>query len=139
MNEITGFPEGMYARDRASQALGITVEVDGEGGAAARCEVTESMLNGFDLCHGGFLFTLADTAFAFACNSHGVLTVAAGGSIDFLHPVHLGDRLEATARERSRRGRTGLYDVSICNQDGIEVAVFRGRAHATGKPLPAQV
>ena len=136
MNADTAFPQNMYANDRASQGLGITVEVNGEGCAVATFEVTESMLNGFDLCHGGFLFTLADTAFAFACNTYGVLTVAAGASVEFLHPARAGDRLTATARERSRRGRTGVYDVTICNQEGTEVALFRGRAHATGRPLP---
>jgi len=133
MTDNAAFPEGMFARDLASQSLGISVDVDGEGGAVARLQVTERMLNGFAVCHGGFLFTLADTAFAFACNSHGVVTVAAGASIEYLHPVQAGDRLQAIASERSRRGRTGIYDVSVRNQDDLEVAVFRGRSHATHK------
>ena len=136
MTETSTFPEGMYARDRASRELGIEIDAAGEGRATARMTVEDDMLNGFAVCHGGFVFTLADTAFAFACNSYGELTVAAGASIDFLHPVYAGDRLEATATERVRRRRTGVYDVSVRNQDGLEVAVFRGRSHATGRPLP---
>lgn len=126
----------MIANDKASRALGIVVDVTGSGAATATVRVTEKMLNGFGVCHGGHLFALADTAFAFACNTYGVVTVAAGGSIDFLRPAYAGDRLTASATERSRGKRTGVYDVSIRNQDGSEVALFRGRSHATGKPLP---
>lgn len=129
------YAEEMLAKDRASRALGIAVEVTGVGAATAEVRVTDDMLNGFGVCHGGHLFALADTAFAFACNTHGIVTVAAGGSIDFLRPVHAGDQLTATATERSRGKRTGVYDVVVRNQHGKEVALFRGRSHATGKPL----
>lgn len=138
-NDAQRMSERMYAKDSASQALGITVEVTGPGSAVARLEVTENMLNGFAVCHGGHIFAVADTAFAFACNTYGVLTVAAGASIDFVKPAHAGDSLTATAIECSRGIRTGVYDVSVCNQDGTEIALFRGRSHSTGKPLVGTV
>ncbi len=121
----------MFARDAASQALGIEVEVDAPGRATATLTVTDEMLNGFGVCHGGYIFALADTAFAFACNGYEAVTVAAGATIDFLLPVNSGEALTAVARERSRGGRTGLYDVSVTDTQGREVAVFRGRSHAT--------
>ena len=93
------------------------------------------MLNGFNVCHGGYLFTLADTAFAYACNAYNKLTLAAGASIDFLQPANPGDLLVATATERRRGRTTGIYDVVISNQDGEEIAIFRGRSHSTSDPL----
>jgi acyl-CoA thioesterase len=125
--------EAMYAMDTASQALGIDVEVSEAGSAVARTLVTASMLNGHGVCHGGHIFALADTAFAFACNGYGIVTVAAGASIEFLRPAREGDELAAVARERSRGGRTGIYDVTVTNQDGVDVALFRGRSHTTGR------
>lgn len=125
----------MLENDHASQALGITVEVTASGSALARVEVRKDMLNGFGVCHGGHLFALADTAFAFACNGYGEVTVAAGASIDFLKPAVRGDRLTATAVERSRGGRTGLYDVRVCRDDGVDIALFRGRSYATRQPI----
>ncbi len=125
----------MLAQDEATRSLGITIEVNEPGTATARLEVTPSMINGFGVCHGGYLFTLADTAFAFACNSYDQVTFAAGAAIDFLRPVHVGDRLVAEARE-CHRGRTqGLYDVTVRDQDNRVVAQFRGRSHATGRRL----
>ena len=121
----------MFARDAASQSLGIRVDVPEPGQARASFVVTDKMLNGFGVCHGGFIFTLADTAFAFACNARDEVTVAAGATIDFLEAAHGGDELTATAVERRRRGRTGVYDVSVTNQSGAEIAIFRGRSHAT--------
>ena len=91
--------------------------------------VTASMLNGHGMCHGGIVFTLADTAFAHACNSHGPATVAAAASIDFLAPAHEGDVLVAGAVEQHRRGRTGLYDVVVTSDDGTVIARFHGRSH----------
>jgi acyl-CoA thioesterase len=91
--------------------------------------VRENMLNGHDTCHGGFITTLADSAFAFACNSRNELTVAASLSIDFIVPVLLGDVLTARATEVSLSGRTGIYDVEVDNQKGVRVAMFRGRSH----------
>ena len=134
-NDVRRYAEKMYGDDAASKALGITVEVSGPGNAVAVVDVTETMLNGFFVCHGGHIFTLADTAFAFACNTYGVVTLAAGASIEFLTPARLGDRLTATAIERYHGGRIGIYDVTVTNQDGVDVAVFRGRSHATHRSM----
>lgn len=125
----------MYARDTASQALGIEIEIGEPGSAIATMTVRADMTNGFDICHGGLIFTVADTAFAFACNAYDNLTVAASGSIDFLRPVRAGDRLRAEAREVHRTGRTGLYAVEVFNQRDERVALFQGRAAARGKHL----
>jgi acyl-CoA thioesterase len=125
----------MYKRDAAIKMLGISVEVTGMGSAEARFEVRSDMLNGFGLCHGGYLFTLADTAFAYACNSCNLVTLAAGASIEFLRSAKLGDQLVATATERYRGRKTGFYDVAVCNQDGDELALFRGRSHSTHDTL----
>ncbi len=125
----------MYADDAASQALGIQIEVTAPGCAEARLAVRPDMLNGHDVCHGGLIFTLADTAFAFACNTYNKVTLAAGASIEFLRPAKRGDQLLATATERHRGGRSGIYDVVVTNQDAVEVAIFRGRSHMTSKPL----
>lgn len=128
--------ERMYARDRASQRLGIRVQDVGPGRAVARLRVGPDLLNGHDLCHGGYVFLLADTAFAFACNTYGEVTVAAGADVVFVAPVHLGDELVATAEERARYGRSGVYDVTVRRGDGGPVvAEFRGRSRATGRSL----
>ncbi len=128
--------ERMYARDRASQRLGIRVQDVSPGRAVARLRVGPDLLNGHDLCHGGYVFLLADTAFAFACNTYGEVTVAAGADVVFVAPVHLGDELVATAQERARYGRSGVYDVTVRRGDGGPVvAEFRGRSRATGRPL----
>lgn len=119
----------MRARDALPAHLGIVVEVCQAGTARARLLVTPAMQNSHGTCHGGILFALADTAFAYACNSHNENAVAAHCSIDFLAPAQLGDTLTATAVERSRMGRTGIYDVDIVNQQGATLAVFRGRSH----------
>ncbi len=125
----------MYEADASSKALGISIEVTGVGQAEARVEVTPAMINGFAVCHGGHIFTLADTAFAFACNAYDQVTFAGGASIDFLRPARVGDKLLALAKERHRGGRTGVYDVSVTNQDGEEVAVFSGRSVATRESI----
>jgi acyl-CoA thioesterase len=125
----------MYENDKASRDLGIEIEVVGVGAVSATMKVRRSMLNGFAICHGGFIFTLADTAFAFACNAYDNLTVAAAASIEFLRPAHENDRLTAVASESHRAGRSGVYDVEVRNQAGELVALFRGRSHATGKVL----
>ena len=125
----------MWETDVAVRSLDISVEVTGVGEANATFEIRPEMLNGHDVCHGGYLFTLADTAFAYACNSYNRVTMAAGASIEFLRPAKLGDRIVATASERHRGGRTGTYDVSLRNQDGEEVALFRGRSYSTREPL----
>jgi acyl-CoA thioesterase len=121
--------------DASSKALGISIEITGVGEAEARVEVTAEMINGFAVCHGGHIFTLADTAFAFACNAYDRVTFAGGATIDFLRPAMLGDQLLAVAKERHRGGRSGVYDVSVTNQEGAEVAVFSGRSVATRETI----
>ncbi|MBT8137189.1 MAG: hydroxyphenylacetyl-CoA thioesterase PaaI [Gammaproteobacteria bacterium] len=125
----------MFADDRASQELGIAIDIPAAGSATATMSVTPTMINGHDVCHGGYLFTLADTAFAFACNGYNQVSVAAGASIEYLAPVRAGDRLTARAIERHRGRRSGTYDVEVHNQQQRLVAVFRGRAAALGRPL----
>lgn len=98
------------------------------GYAELKMMVREDMLNGHTMCHGGFIFTLADSAFAFACNSYGIATVAAGAVIDFLLPAFAGDELTAQAVEQTLAGRSGVYDVAVSNQKGQRVALFRGRS-----------
>jgi acyl-CoA thioesterase len=118
----------MYERDVASRALGITIDDVAPGRATARMTVGPQMVQGHGTCHGGYLFLLADTAFAFACNTH-VPTVASGADVEFLAPVHEGDELVATAVERSRRGRRGVYDVTV-RRGEQPVVEFRGRSTA---------
>ncbi len=120
---------GMFRNDRASKLLGMQIERVEPGSAVLTMAVRDDMLNGHDICHGGFIATLADSAFAFACNSHGELTVASGFVIDLLAPGRLGDVLTARCTEVSKAGRTGVYDVSVSNQRGERIAVFRGRSH----------
>jgi acyl-CoA thioesterase len=125
----------MFETDAAIHALDISVEITGVGEAEARFEVRAGMLNGHGVCHGGYLFTLADTAFAYACNSYNQLTLAAGASIEFLRAAKLGDQVVAIAIERRRGRKTGFYDVVVRNQDGEDVALFRGRSHSTQDTL----
>lgn len=125
----------MWAGDAATQELGIVIEVMAPGAVRASMEVTAPMINGHDVCHGGYLFTLADTAFAFACNAYDRVALAAAASIDFLRPAKLGDRLTAETTERHRGRRTGLYDVAITDQHEQTIAIFHGRSHATDQPL----
>jgi len=120
--------EGMYARDRASQGLGIRIVRVAPGAAELTMTVRGDMVNGHAICHGGFVFTLADSAFAYACNSHNANTVAAGCSIEFLASARLGDVLTARARERVLSGRNGICDVDVANQNDETIAVFRGKS-----------
>jgi len=122
----------MYGQDRASQALGMRLVEIRPGYARLAMTVREDMVNGHQLCHGGLIFTLADSTFAFACNTYDVVTVASAASIEFLLPARLGDELTATADERSRSRRSGVYDVAVHNQQGDCVALFRGRSHQIG-------
>lgn len=122
----------LYERDRASQALGITLSGVKPGWAQVCMNVRTDMVNGHGVCHGGFVFMLADSAFAFACNSQGEATVAATASIDFLEAARERDTLTATARELWRGGRSGIYEVTITNQAGATIALFRGRSHRIG-------
>jgi len=126
----------MYASDRASQALGMKIVALGVGTATLEMPVRDDMLNGHAICHGGFITTLADSAFAFACNSRNQLTVAAGLTVDFLQQVERGDVLTAVAVEVSRSGRTGVYDMVVTNRAGERVALVRGRsATLTGRTV----
>jgi acyl-CoA thioesterase len=127
--------DAMWARDAASQALAVELSAIAPGRATAAMTVTERMVNGHDIAHGGYVFTLADTAFAFACNTYGVVTVAAGADITFVAPARLGDRLVAHAAERSRSGRNGVYDVTVFTAAGELIAEFRGRSRATSTPI----
>jgi acyl-CoA thioesterase len=122
-------PEEMWAADAASRALGMELVETGDGRAVVRMAVRDDMVNGHGLCHGGLVATLADSAFAVACNSRGVPTVAAGFDVSFLRPARLGDLLEATAVERGLQGRSGIYDVTVRRAADV-VAEFRGRSRA---------
>ncbi|MEU3661327.1 hydroxyphenylacetyl-CoA thioesterase PaaI [Streptomyces sp. NPDC032940] len=119
----------MFAADEASRRLGIELLERGTGTAVVRMTVTPAMVNGHGIAHGGYVFLLADTAFACACNSHGPVTVAAGADIVFVAPAHEGDVLVATAEERTRYGRSGVYDVSVRRGEEV-VAEFRGRSRS---------
>ncbi len=120
---------GMLADDEASRGLGMKIEAMAPGCSRMTMTVRPDMLNGFRICHGGFITLLADSAFAFACNSRNELTVAAGIIVDFIAPAREGDLLTAEARELSLAGRTGVYDVKVTNQRGETIALLRGRSH----------
>jgi len=129
---------GMLADDAASRGLGMQVDAMGPGYARLSMTVRPEMLNGFKICHGGYITLLADSGFAFACNSYNELTLAAGIVVDFVAPAHAGDRLTAEAREVTQSGRTGVYDVTVTNQRGAIIAVLRGRSHRVkGKEVVA--
>ena len=121
--------QAMFGNDRASQMMGMRVTHMAPGHSRVTMTVRGDMLNGVGTCHGGLIFTLADSAFAFACNSHNELTVAAGCSIEFLLPGKEGDVLTAEAIEQMRSGRTGVYDIVVRNQRDEAIAVFRGKSH----------
>jgi acyl-CoA thioesterase len=118
----------LYAADVAARALGMAVGSSGSGHAVVTMTVAASMANGHGVCHGGLIFTLADTAFAYACNSHGGTHLAAHASIEFLAPARVGDVLTAEADENWRGGRSGLTDVNVKDQGGRLIAIFRGRS-----------
>ena len=122
----------MWADDPASPALGMTLERVGPGMARMAMEVRADMVNGHGMCHGGFIFTLADSAFAFACNTYNERTVAQHCAISFLRPAQSGMRLVATAIERSRAGRSGIYDITVAAPDGRIIAEFRGNSRGLG-------
>jgi acyl-CoA thioesterase len=124
---VTNAAHEMFAVDEASRALGIELLEAGDGRAVARMRVTESMVNGHAIAHGGYVFLLADTAFACACNSRGPVTVASGAEISFVAAGKLGDELVATAEERTTYGRNGIYDVTVRRGDTV-LAEFRGRS-----------
>ena len=122
--------KAMWNDDSASQRLGMSLDNIAPGEATLSMDITAEMSNGHGNCHGGYIFTLADSAFAFACNSRNQITVAQQNSITYINPGRIGDRLTATAREVSLRGRSGIYDVRITNQQGEHVAEFRGHSRS---------
>jgi acyl-CoA thioesterase len=126
--------EAMWAGDRASRSLGMTLDAVGPGTATLSMVLRDDMVNGHAIGHGGLTFTLADSAFAFACNSYNRATVAAAAEIRFRRPTRLGDRLVATATERERQGRDGVYDVLVTVDEEV-VAVFVGRSKEIGGSL----
>ena len=130
--------QAMFAADTASKdTMGMELVSCEPGRAQMRMEVRERHLNGHKICHGGFIFTLADSTFAFACNSHNKNAVAAGCSIEFLKPAHLGDVLTCEGVEQTLQGRHGIYDMQVSNQRGDVVALFRGKStHIPGTVIP---
>lgn len=127
--------DAMIQRDNATQGMGITLTEIRPGYARMQMRVRPTMLNGHQTCHGGYIFALADSAFAFACNSYNIVTVAAGCSIEYLAPGFEDDVLQAEAVEQSRSGKTGIYDIAVTNQDGKKLALFRGKSHQLKEPV----
>lgn len=129
--------DAMWAEDQASRGLGMELVSVGPGRAELTMLVTDRMVNGHELCHGGFIFTLADSAFAFACNTYNQRTVAQHCAVTFLNPGKLGDRLTARGIEKQRRGRSGIYDITVTRQDGTVIAEFRGHSRTIeGEMIP---
>ncbi len=120
--------EAMWADDRASQAMGMALKDIGPGQATATMTVRDDMANGHGIAHGGYLFALADTAFAFACNSYNTRVVAQHNSITYLTPGHVGETLTARCTEAHKAGRSGVYDVTVTGEDGRTIALFRGHS-----------
>ncbi len=130
--------EGMWADDSASRALGMELIAVSLGQAEMSMRVRSDMVNGHGICHGGIIFSLADSTFAFACNSYNLRAVASGARIEFLAPARLDDRLSAVAREVSQGKRVGVYDVVVKNCSNHVIALFRGNAYRTGGQLTAE-
>jgi acyl-CoA thioesterase len=124
--------EKLFESDKASQSHGIRIVEIRPGFARLAMLVRGDMVNGHGMCHGGMVFTLADSAFAFSCNSHNDSTVAAAASIDFLAPAREGDELTAVATEVWRTRRNGIYEITVTNQEGARIALFRGRSYSSG-------
>ena len=124
--------DAMWADDHASRGLGMEIELVAPGRSRLTMPVTEAMVNGLGLCHGGFIFTLADSAMAFASNAYGDHAVAQHATVTYVRPGRLGERLVATAEERGRSGRSGMYDVRVIGADGTVVAEMRGHTRLTG-------
>ncbi|WP_138381268.1 hydroxyphenylacetyl-CoA thioesterase PaaI [Luteithermobacter gelatinilyticus] len=127
--------EAMYEKDIAAQKMGIKLTKVGPGYAVMTMPIHEDMLNGHSICHGGYIFSLADTAFAFACNTSNITTVSLGCNITFLAPARAGDLLTAVAEVQSQAGRTGICDVTITNQDGERVALYRGNSYRVNSKI----
>jgi acyl-CoA thioesterase len=128
--------DAMTATDQASRAAGIRLDAIGPGRATTSMQVAPTMTNGHGICHGAYVFLVADTAFSYACNTYGEVTVAAGCDIVFAAPARAGDELVAEAVERSRFGRNGIYDVTVRRADGELIAEMRGRSRTTGDTIP---
>ena len=124
--------DAMFARDPASKGLGMTINAIGAGRASVSMTIRADMLNAHQSCHGGFIFTLADSAFAFACNSYNLNTVGSACTIDYLAPGRLHDVLTAEAVELALNGKSGVYDVKVSNQEGRTIALFRGKSLRIG-------
>ena len=143
MNELTKpqpspqeIADVMYLRDHAARALGIQIVAINRGSATTSMLVRQDMVNGHNICHGGYMALLCDTAFAYACNSSNLNTVASGFSIEILAPAMLGDTLVAVAVEQAQRGKQGVYDIKLTNQNGDIIALFRGKsARITGEVI----
>jgi acyl-CoA thioesterase len=128
--------DAMWENERASRGLGMQIVAVGPGSATLTMAVREDMLNGHDICHGGFVTTLADSAFAFACNAYNEVTVASGFDMNLIAAARMGDVLTAVASEVAKSGRTGVYDIAVANQRGERVAAFRGRSYTMkGRPV----
>jgi acyl-CoA thioesterase len=125
--------DSMWADDPSSKALGMAIEAIAPGRARLAMTVRADMVNGHGICHGGFIFLLADSCFAFACNTYNERTVAQQCSISYLRPGRLGMRLVASGQERQRAGRSGVYDISVSADDGTVIAEFRGHSRALGR------
>ena len=138
MNLANQCAQAMFSRDAASQGMGMRLLSVAPGCARLGMSVRADMIQGHGTCHGGYLFALADSAFAFACNSYNDATVAIGCSIDYTAPAHLGDTLTADCIEQSRSGRTGNYDVRIENQQGQLIALFHGKSYKVRGTVLAQ-
>ncbi|WP_166361693.1 hydroxyphenylacetyl-CoA thioesterase PaaI [Pseudomonas akapageensis] len=138
MNLASRCAQSLFDRDQASQRMGMRLLAAGPGTARVAMAVREDMLQGHGTCHGGYLFALADSAFAFACNSYNDATVAIGCSIDYVAPAYLDDTLTAECIEQSRSGRTGNYDVRIANQQGQLIALFHGKSYKVRGTVLAQ-
>jgi acyl-CoA thioesterase len=127
--------EIMLSRDRFTAWLGLVIDEIGPGYCKLHFRITDTMLNGFDTVHGGVLFSASDSAFAFACNSHGIITVALDVNISFTRPVRTGEMLMVEAQEHHLGNRIGIYDIRTTNEAGELVALFKGTAYRTGKPV----
>lgn len=128
----TATAQAMWQRDRTAQSLAMRIVHIAPGQATLRMPVRSDMVNGHHICHGGMIFTLADTAFAYACNSYNQTAVASACQVDFIAPAKEGEELEAEATERSASGRTGVYDVTVRTTEGKLIALFRGKSHRIG-------
>lgn len=135
---VSAVAAAMWQSDRACQALGMELVSVDLGSAQMAMTVKDNMVNGHGICHGGLLFTLADSAFAYACNSRNLVTVASGARIDFLKPAHLNEQLMATARVVHQGKRSGLYDVTVTNEAGDCIAQFRGNSMTVGDEIVRQ-